>query len=197
MDLRVPSPAARRSIRKVKKFFTYEQPSQSRSDGAAGQIGYALLFRIASGSRRVRHHGRPVPAGDSPGGQGRRGHGHGARRLCVSASAGVDIYDDPTRRLKRGEHRDAGRRAAPHQGDGARRPAGGQRRDLQAAGQALNAHATDLKVLVVGNPANTNCLIAQSNAPDVPKERFTARMRWMIYNRAVAQVAQKTGIGDQ
>ena len=60
-------------------------------------------------------------------------------------------------------------------------------------GQALNEHAaSDLKVLVVGNPANTNCLIAQSNAPDMPRERFTAMMR-LDHNRAIAQVAKKTG----
>jgi malate dehydrogenase len=60
-------------------------------------------------------------------------------------------------------------------------------------GRALNDHAaSDIKVLVVGNPANTNCLIAQSNAPDIPRERFTAMMR-LDHNRAIAQVAKKTG----
>jgi len=60
-------------------------------------------------------------------------------------------------------------------------------------GRALNDHAaSDLKVLVVGNPANTNCLIAQSNAPDIPRERFTAMMR-LDHNRAIAQIANKTG----
>src|SRR5207253_6162 len=60
-------------------------------------------------------------------------------------------------------------------------------------GEALNAHAaSDIKVLVVGNPANTNCLIAQSNAPDIPRERFTSMMR-LDHNRAIAQLANKTG----
>ena len=60
-------------------------------------------------------------------------------------------------------------------------------------GEALNAHAaSDVKVLVVGNPANTNCLIAQSNAPDIPRQRFTAMMR-LDHNRAIAQVAKKAG----
>jgi malate dehydrogenase len=60
-------------------------------------------------------------------------------------------------------------------------------------GEALNAHAaSDVKILVVGNPANTNCLIAQSNAPEVPRERFTAMMR-LDHNRAIAQVAKKAG----
>src|SRR5664279_1367032 len=60
-------------------------------------------------------------------------------------------------------------------------------------GQALNDHAaSDIRVLVVGNPANTNCLIAASNAPDIPRERFTAMTR-LDHNRAIAQVAAKTG----
>jgi malate dehydrogenase len=60
-------------------------------------------------------------------------------------------------------------------------------------GQAINAHAADdIKVLVVGNPANTNALIAASNAPDVPKERFHAMVR-LDHNRAISQLAAKTG----
>ena len=58
-------------------------------------------------------------------------------------------------------------------------------------GKALNEHAaSDIKVLVVGNPANTNCLIAQSNAPDIPRERFTAMTR-LDHNRAIAQLAEQ------
>ena len=60
-------------------------------------------------------------------------------------------------------------------------------------GEALNDHAADdIKVLVVGNPANTNCLIARSNAPDIPSERFTAMTR-LDHNRAIGQLARKTG----
>ena len=60
-------------------------------------------------------------------------------------------------------------------------------------GEAINAGAADdVKVLVVGNPANTNCLIAMRNAPDVPRERFTAMMR-LDHNRAIAQLAKKIG----
>src|SRR2546430_7490684 len=60
-------------------------------------------------------------------------------------------------------------------------------------GEAINSGAAgDVKVLVVGNPANTNCLIAMSNAPDVPRERFTAMTR-LDHNRAIAQLAKKTG----
>jgi malate dehydrogenase len=61
-------------------------------------------------------------------------------------------------------------------------------------GQALNAHAaSEVKVLVVGNPANTNALIAQANAPDIPKERFTAMVR-LDHNRAIAQLSAKAGV---
>ena len=61
-------------------------------------------------------------------------------------------------------------------------------------GEAINAGAADdIKVLVVGNPANTNALIAMSNAPDVPRERFTAMMR-LDHNRAIAQLANKLGV---
>src|SRR6478736_1188450 len=79
------------------------------------------------------------------------------------------------------------------------RTKGMERRDLLEAnggifrpqGQAINDHAADdIKVLVVGNPANTNALIAMSNAPDVPRERFTAMMR-LDHNRAISQVANK------
>jgi malate dehydrogenase len=81
------------------------------------------------------------------------------------------------------------------------RSKGMERRDLLEAnggifkpqGQALNEHAADdVKVLVVGNPANTNCLIAKSNAPDIPGERFTAMTR-LDHNRAIGQLANKVG----
>src|ERR1039457_431304 len=62
-----------------------------------------------------------------------------------------------------------------------------------AQGKALNDRAgADVKVLVVGNPANTNCLIAMNNAPDIPRQRFTSMMR-LDHNRAVAQLANKLG----
>ncbi len=61
-------------------------------------------------------------------------------------------------------------------------------------GEALNEHAaSDVKVLVVGNPANTNCLIAQHNAPDIPRERFSSMMR-LDHNRAIARLADKAGV---
>jgi len=107
--------------------------------------------------------------------------------------AGVEIHDDPNKAFD-GVNIALLVGARP-------RTKGMERGDLLEAnggifrpqGEALNAHAaSDVKVLVVGNPANTNCLIAQSNAPDIPRERFTAMMR-LDHNRAIAQLAAKTG----
>ena len=107
--------------------------------------------------------------------------------------AGIDMFDDPNKAF-----------------DGAQvgllvgarpRSKGMERGDLLEAnggifkpqGEAINAHADDsVRILVVGNPANTNALIAQSNAPDVPAERFTAMTR-LDHNRAIAQLARKAG----
>ena len=109
--------------------------------------------------------------------------------------AGVSIHDDP---------KDAFDGCSVALLVGARpRTKGMERADLLEAnggifkpqGEAINGGAADdIKVLVVGNPANTNALIAQSNAPDVPKERFTAMTR-LDENRAVAQLAEKLGVG--
>src|SRR6185312_14590271 len=109
--------------------------------------------------------------------------------------AGVDIFDDPKQAFD-------GVNVAMLVG--ARpRSKGMERADLLEAngqifkpqGEALNAGAADdVKILVVGNPANTNALIAASNAPDIPNERFTAMTR-LDENRAVAQLAKKLGVG--
>ena len=108
--------------------------------------------------------------------------------------AGIDIHDDPN---------DAFDGCNIALLVGARpRTKGMERSDLLEAnggifkpqGEAINEHAADdVKVLVVGNPANTNCLIAMSNAPDVPRERFTAMTR-LDHNRAIAQLADKLGV---
>jgi len=107
--------------------------------------------------------------------------------------AGVDIFDDPNQAFD-GVNIAVLVGARP-------RTKGMERSDLLQAnggifkpqGQALAEHAaSDVKVLVVGNPANTNCLIAASNAPDIPRERFTSMMR-LDHNRAIAQLAAKAG----
>ncbi|MFH8347906.1 malate dehydrogenase [Streptomyces sp. NPDC018045] len=162
--------------------------------GAAGQIGYALLFRIASGHLL----GADVPVKlrllEIP--QGLKAAEGTAMELDDCAFPllrGIDISDDPNVAF-------AGANVALLVG--ARpRTKGMERGDLLEAnggifkpqGKAINDHAADdIKVLVVGNPANTNALIAQAAAPDVPAERFTAMTR-LDHNRAISQLAQKTG----
>src|ERR671929_1369651 len=162
--------------------------------GAAGQIGYALLFRIASGHLLgadvpVRLRLLEIP----PALKAAEGTAMELDDCAFPLLSGIDITDD----LKAGFD---GTNVALLVG--ARpRTAGMERGDLLSAnggifgpqGKAINDHAADdIKVLVVGNPANTNALIAQRNAPDVPAGRFTAMTR-LDHNRAIAQLAAKTG----
>ncbi|MFD0571906.1 malate dehydrogenase [Kitasatospora gansuensis] len=163
--------------------------------GAAYQIGYALLFRIASGHLL----GADVPVNlrllEIP--QGLKAAEGTAMELDDCAFPllrDITITDQPSVAFD-------GANVALLVG--ARpRTAGMERGDLLSAnggifgpqGKAINDHAADdIKVLVVGNPANTNALIAQRNAPDVPAERFTAMTR-LDHNRAVAQLAKKLGV---
>ncbi|GAA3227675.1 malate dehydrogenase [Actinocorallia longicatena] len=162
--------------------------------GAAGQIGYALLFRIASGQLL----GKDVPVKlrllEIP--QAVKAAEGTAMELIDSAFpnlVAVDIFDNPADGF-------AGANVALLVG--ARpRTAGMERGDLLSAnggifgpqGKAINdGAADDIRVLVVGNPANTNALIAASAAPDVPAERFTAMTR-LDHNRALGQLSLKTG----
>jgi malate dehydrogenase len=171
-----------------------DTPVRVAVTGAAGQIGYAILFRIASGQML----GPDVPIHLSlleiP--QAVRAAEGTAMELDDCAFpllAGMDIFDDPSKAFDGvGVAVLVGARP---------RSKGMERSDLLEAnggifkpqGQALNDHAADdVRVLVVGNPANTNCLIARSNAPDIPAERFTAMTR-LDHNRAVAQLAAKAG----
>ncbi|MGW9183954.1 malate dehydrogenase [Agromyces sp. NPDC055661] len=162
--------------------------------GAGGQIGYALLFRIASGAMlgpdtQVRLNLLEIP-------QGLRGAEGAALELHDSAFpllSHVEVYDDPTAAF-RGTSLALLVGARP-------RTAGMERGDLLAAnagifgpqGAAINAGAADdVRVVVVGNPANTNALIAAAHAPDVPADRFTALTR-LDHNRALAQLAPTVG----
>ncbi len=109
--------------------------------------------------------------------------------------AGVEATSDLKHGLRRDELGPA-RRLGPAQGrHGARRPAERQRRDLQAPGRGRSPSnaASDVRVLVVGNPCNTNCLIARSNAPEVPADRWFAMTR-LDENRAKSQLAKKAGV---
>jgi len=164
--------------------------------GAAGQIGYALLFRIASG--QLLGPDTPVALRLLEIPQGVKAAEGTTLELTDCAFpllASVDIYDDPVQAFD-GVNIAMLVGARP-------RTKGMERADLLEAngaifkpqGEALNAGAADdVKVLVVGNPANTNALILASNAPDIPAERITAMTR-LDQNRAVALLAQKLGVG--
>ncbi|MPZ60384.1 MAG: malate dehydrogenase [Propionibacteriales bacterium] len=162
--------------------------------GAAGQIGYSLLFRIANGD--LLGAGTPVELRlleITPALGAAEGVAMELDDCAFPSLSGAEITDDPNVAF------DGANIALLV---GARpRGKGMERSDLleangaifTAQGKALNDHATDdLRVLVVGNPANTNALIAMNNAPDVPDERFTAMTR-LDHNRAIAQLAKKTG----
>src|SRR3954451_6806333 len=162
--------------------------------GAAGQIGYALLFRVASGQLL----GPDVPVrlrllGIGPALKAAEGTAMELDHCASPLLQGIDITADAKAAFD-GVNVALLVGARP-------RTAGMERGDLLSAnggifkpqGEALNAGAADdVRVLVVGNPANTNAFIAASHAPDVPSERFTAMTR-LDHNRAVAQLAKKTG----
>jgi malate dehydrogenase len=163
--------------------------------GAAGQIGYALLFRIASGHLL----GADVPVRlrlleIAPALRAAEGTAMELDDCAFPLLAGIDITDD-ARAAFDGVNVALLVGARP-------RTAGMERGDLLSAnggifkpqGEAINAGAADdVRVLVVGNPANTNALIAASHAPDVPKSRFTAMTR-LDHNRAKSQLAKKAGV---
>jgi malate dehydrogenase len=164
--------------------------------GAAGQIGYALLFRIASGQMLgddVPVHLNLLEIPDAV--KAAEGTAMELDDSAFPLLAGIDIYDDPKPAFD-GVNVALLVGARP-------RSKGMERSDLLEAnggifkpqGEAISEGAADdVKVLVVGNPANTNCLIAMSHAPDVPRERFTSMMR-LDHNRAIAQLAQKLDVG--
>jgi malate dehydrogenase len=169
-----------------------DRPVRVAVTGAAGQIGYAILFRIASGQllgpdQPVHLSLLEIPAAV----KAAEGTAMELDDCAFPLLAGVDISDEPARAF------DSVNIALLV---GARpRSKGMERSDLLEAnggifkpqGQALNERAaSDIRVLVVGNPANTNALIAMSNAPDIPRERFTAMTR-LDHNRAIAQLAAK------
>jgi malate dehydrogenase len=163
--------------------------------GAAGQIGYSLLFRIASGSL----FGPQTPVElrlleITPALKALEGVVMELGDCAFPTLAGVEIGDDPNVIFDGVNH-------ALLVGARPRGP-GMERGDLLEAnggifapqGKALNAVAADdVRVTVTGNPANTNALIAMSNAPDIPRERFAALTR-LDHNRAISQLAAKTGV---
>ena len=162
--------------------------------GAAGQIGYALLFRIASGQMLGPDTPVELSLLEIPDAvKAAEGTAMELDDCAFPLLSRIDIFDDP---------KDAFDGCNVGLLVGARpRGPGMERADLLEAnggifkpqGEAIAAGAADdVRVLVVGNPANTNCLIAMSNADGVPRERFTAMMR-LDHNRSIAQLANKLG----
>jgi malate dehydrogenase len=163
--------------------------------GAAGQIGYSILFRIASGQLLGPDQPVDLRLLEIPQAMGAL---DGVAMELVDCAfpllTGLDLHDNP------GDAFDGVNIALLV---GSRpRTKGMERAELltengkifTVQGKALNDNAAkDVKVLVVGNPANTNCLIAMNNAPDIPRERFTAMLR-LDHNRAVAQLANKLAV---
>lgn len=171
-----------------------KKPVRVAITGAAGQISYALLFRIASGSMLGQD--QPVILQlleITPAMGALEGVVMELNDCAFPLLHGVVTSDDPEVAFKDADY-------ALLVGARPRGP-GMERKDLLAAnaaifsvqGKAINAVASrDIKVLVVGNPANTNALIAASNAPDLDPKQFTAMTR-LDHNRAISQIAAKTG----
>jgi malate dehydrogenase len=160
--------------------------------GAAGQIGYSLVFRISSGQLLGPDQPIDLRLLEIPPAMGAL---EGVAMEIVDCAfpllAGLDLHDNPEDAfdgvnialLVGSRPRTKGMERAELLGENGK--------IFTAQGKALNDKAAgDVKVLVVGNPANTNCLIAMNNAPDIPRERFTSMMR-LDHNRAVAQLATK------
>ena len=162
--------------------------------GAAGQIGYALLFRIASGAMLGDDQPIILQLLDiTPAMEALEGVRMELDDCAFPLLAGITCSDDPNVAFKDADY-------ALLVGARPRGP-GMERKDLLEAnaaifsvqGKAINDHASrNIKVLVVGNPANTNALITQRNAPDIDPRNFTAMTR-LDHNRAMTQIAQKTG----
>ncbi|MCA9322020.1 MAG: malate dehydrogenase [Planctomycetes bacterium] len=172
-----------------------KSPLRVAVTGAAGQIGYSLLFRIASG--QVFGSDRPIILQlleITPALGALRGVQMELDDCAFPLLQGVVCTDDANVAFN-----DCNRAFLVGSKP---RGKGMERKDLIrdngpifiGQGKALNDHAaSDLRVIVVGNPCNTNCLIAMHHAPDVPRERFTAMTR-LDHNRAMAQLAQKAGV---
>jgi malate dehydrogenase len=163
--------------------------------GAAGQIGYSIVFRIASGQLLGPEQPIDLRLLEIPQAMGAL---EGVAMELIDCAfpllAGLDLHEDSEEAfdgvnvalLVGSRPRTKGMERAELLGENGK--------IFTGQGKALNERAaSDVKVLVVGNPANTNCLIAMNNAPDIPRERFTSMMR-LDHNRAVAQLAAKLAV---
>ena len=171
-----------------------KNPVRVAITGAAGQIGYQLCFRIASGQMLGSDQPVILQLLEIPQALGAlQGVAMELNDCAFPTLAGIVCSDDPNVAFKDTDY-------ALLVGARPRGP-GMERKDLLLAnaaifsvqGKAMNKHASrDVRILVVGNPANTNALIAQANAPDLPAANFTAMTR-LDHNRAMSQLANKTG----
>jgi len=173
-----------------------KKPVRVAVTGAAGQIGYALLFRIASGEMLGKDQPVILQLLEVPVDKAQdalKGVMMELDDCAFPLLAGMEAHSDPMTAFKDTDY-------ALLVGARPRGP-GMERADLLAAnaqiftaqGKALNAVASrNVKVLVVGNPANTNAYIAMKSAPDLPARNFTAMLR-LDHNRALSQIAAKTG----
>ncbi len=173
-----------------------KQPVRVAVTGAAGQIGYALLFRIASGEMLGKD--QPIvlqllEIPDEKAQKALKGVMMELEDCAFPLLAGMEAHSDPNAAFKDTDY-------ALLVGARPRGP-GMERKDLLSAnaqiftaqGKALNAAASrNVKVLVVGNPANTNAYIAMKSAPDLPRKNFTAMLR-LDHNRALSQIATRSG----
>jgi malate dehydrogenase len=173
-----------------------KKPVRVAVTGAAGQIGYALLFRIASGEMLGKD--QPVilqllEIPDEKAQKALKGVMMELEDCAFPLLAGMEAHSDPSTAFKDTDY-------ALLVGARPRGP-GMERKDLLSAnaqiftaqGKALDKAASrNVKVLVVGNPANTNAYIAMKSAPSLPRKNFTAMLR-LDHNRALSQIAAKTG----
>ena len=174
-----------------------KKPVRVAVTGAAGQIGYAILFRIAAGEMLGKDQPvvlRLLEIPDEKAQKALKGVMMELQDCAFPLLAGMEAYADPVAAFKDIDY-------AVLVGARPRGP-GMERADLLAAnaqiftaqGKALDKSASrNVKVLVVGNPANTNAYIAMKSAPSLPRENFTAMLR-LDHNRALSQVAAKTGV---
>ncbi len=173
-----------------------KKPVRVAVTGAAGQIGYAILFRIASGEMLGKDQPVVLSLLEVPvekAQQALQGVMMELQDCAFPLLVGMEAHSDPMTAFKDVDY-------ALLIGSRPRGP-GMERAELLAVngeifiaqGKALNAVASrDVKVLVVGNPANTNAYIAMKSAPDLPRKNFTAMLR-LDHNRALSQLAAKTG----
>jgi len=173
-----------------------KKPVRVAVTGAAGQIGYALLFRIAAGEmlgkdQPVQLQLLEIP--DEKAQKALKGVMMELEDCAFPLLAGMSAYSDPSAAFKDTDY-------ALLVGARPRGP-GMERKDLLSAnaqiftaqGKALNTAASrNVRILVVGNPANTNAWIAMKSAPDLPRKNFTAMLR-LDHNRAASQIAARTG----